>query len=153
MTNQLSNDCQSMNHYVTCPACKYPKALAMLMLSGAFCVACDECGYGHSEQKFLESQQQSTVTVPAVSTAAEILSSGIPFSDEVDFNNLMGLFKILGALADRSPDWQKTFVVILSKYMAPDKNVFKAPLYVVLHALTDTQDYFAALTSSDLNNQ
>lgn len=101
----------------------------------------------------LESQQQPTDTVPAVSPVAEAHFSAIPFADEVDFNNLMGLFKLLGGLADRSPEWHTTFVFILSKYMAPEKNVFKAPLYVVLNALCDTQDYFAAQYLSGFNHQ
>lgn len=71
MTNQLPIDCESMNHHVTCPACKYPEALAALMLNGRFTVSCTECGYGQAEMKFLESQQQPTDTVPAVSPVAE----------------------------------------------------------------------------------
>lgn len=97
---------------------------------------------------FLESQQQPTDTVPAVSTVAEarpesfVTSSHSPSESEWEdiSTNLFGFFTVLGYLPNRDETFQRVFYGYVCSALGPQKNVFDASLRTLLDALTLTHD-------------
>lgn len=113
----------------------------------------------HNQNKpFLESQQQNTSEVPAneqtqpsvalVACAAEAHSSFVV--DETDFVNLIGFCTVMGAVANKSEDWQRVFFKNFLSLLTSENHILSAKLSVLLNAHIATSDHYASFGDKGL---